>query len=131
MRIRHIAIVTQDLERTAAFYEKVFGFRRLGGVRKPGHFPGMALDLTDGEVNYSLLRPRDDIPVREWSQGGLGPNHVGVEIEDTGRVVAALHELGVEIYGAEHADPPRFFKFRDLDGVEIDVATPDRGWRVG
>ncbi len=130
MRIRHVAFVTQDLERTAKFYEQVFGFRRLGGVRKPGHFPGMALDLSDGEVNYSLLRPNDDIQLRDWSQGGLGPNHIGVEIEDTGRVVEELRKLGVEVYGAEQANPPRFFKFRDPDGVEVDVATPDRGWKT-
>jgi hypothetical protein len=24
---------------------------------------------------------------------------------------------------------PRFFKFRDSDGVEVDVATPDRSWK--
>ena len=130
MRVRHIALVTTDLERSATFYERVFGFRRLGGVRTPGHFPGLAQDLSDGEVNVSLLKPRDDVETREWTQGGLGPNHVGIEIEDTGRVVAALRELGVAIYGAEQADPPRFFKFRDPDGVEVDVATPDRGWRV-
>lgn len=130
MRVRHIGVVTSDLERTASFYERVFGFHRLGGVRTPGHFPGQALDLTDGEVNYSLLRPRDDVARRDWSQGGIGPNHVGIEIEDTARVVATLRELGVEIYGAEQADPPRFFKFRDPDGVEVDVATPERSWRV-
>jgi catechol 2,3-dioxygenase-like lactoylglutathione lyase family enzyme len=130
VRIRHIGIVTADLERSATFYERVFGFKRLGDIRTPGHFPGKALDLTDGEINYSLLQPREEIERSAWSQGAMGPNHVGVEIEETGRVVEALGELGVEIYGAEQADPPRFFKFRDPDGVEVDVATPDRSWRI-
>lgn len=129
VRIRHLGIVVSDLERTAEFYEQVLGFRRLGGARTPGHFPGMAMDLTDGEVNYSLLQPNDEIARRDWSQGTMGPNHIGVTIEDTGRVAAALEQRGVEIYGAEQADPPRFFKFRDPDGVEVDVATPERGWK--
>lgn len=129
MRIRHMGIVVADLERTAEFYENVLGFKRLGGARKPGHFPGTALDLSDGEVNYSLLQPREDIPRQDWSQGTMGPNHIGVAIEDTAAVVAALKKRGVEIYGAEEADPPRFFKFRDPDGVEVDVATPARGWK--
>ncbi|MGH3342057.1 MAG: VOC family protein [Carbonactinosporaceae bacterium] len=129
MRIRHLGIVTSDLERSAEFYEGVLGFRRLGDVRTPGHFPGTALDLTDGEVNYSLLQPREGVPRSGWSQGAMGPNHIGVEIEDTARVVAALAERGVEIYGVDPADPPRFFKFRDPDGVEVDVATPDRSWK--
>ena len=59
----------------------------------------------------------------------MGPNHIGVTIEDTGAVVTALKERGIEVYGAEAADPPRFFKFRDPDGVEVDVATPERGWK--
>lgn len=129
MRIRHLGIVVSDLERTAEFYVNVLGFKRLGDARTPGHFPGMALDLTDGEVNYSLLQPRDDIERQAWSQGTMGPNHIGVTIEDTGRVVKELESRGVEVYGAEEADPPRFFKFRDPDNVEVDVSTPERGWK--
>ena len=34
MRIRHLGIVTEDLERSAEFYEKVFGFKRLGDMKR-------------------------------------------------------------------------------------------------
>lgn len=128
MRIRHLGVVVADLERAADFYVDVLGFKRLGDPRKPGEFPGTALDLSDGEVNYTLLQPNEGVARQGWSQGAMGPNHIGVTIEDTGRVVAALEERGIAIYGAEMADPPRFFKFLDPDGVEVDVATPDRGW---
>jgi catechol 2,3-dioxygenase-like lactoylglutathione lyase family enzyme len=30
VRIRHLGIVVQDLDRTAEFYENVLGFKRLG-----------------------------------------------------------------------------------------------------
>ncbi len=129
VRIRHLGIVVQDLDKTAEFYENVLGFRRLGDARTPGHFPGKALDLSDGEVNYSLLQPNETVSRSEWSQGAMGPNHIGVTIEDTGAVVKALEERGIEVYGAEDADPPRFFKFLDPDGVEVDVATPERSWK--
>jgi catechol 2,3-dioxygenase-like lactoylglutathione lyase family enzyme len=129
VRIRHLGIVVQDLERTAEFYENVLGFKRLGDARTPGHYPGKALDLSDGEVNYSLLQPNPEIARSEWTYGAMGPNHIGVTIEDTGSVVTALKDRGIEVYGAEQADPPRFFKFRDPDGVEVDVATPERGWK--
>jgi catechol 2,3-dioxygenase-like lactoylglutathione lyase family enzyme len=130
MRIRHLGIVTEDLERSAEFYEKVFGFKRLGDVRTPGHYPGKALDLSDGEVNYSLLCPDKRVETSVWTQGTLGPNHIGVEIEDTARAAEALKGYGIEIYGEDKEQwPPRFFKFKDLDGVEIDVATPDRSWK--
>jgi hypothetical protein len=107
----------------------VLGFKRLGDARTPGHYPGKALDLSDGEVNYSLLQPNPEIERSGWTYGAMGPNHIGVTIEDTGAVVRALNDRGIEVYGAEAADPPRFFKFRDPDGVEVDVATPERGWK--
>jgi catechol 2,3-dioxygenase-like lactoylglutathione lyase family enzyme len=130
MRIRHLGIVVEDLEQSAEFYEKVLGFRRLGDIRTPGHYPGKALDLSDGEVNFSLLCPDERVKTSHWSQGTLGPNHIGVEIEDTARAVSALKEYGIEIYGEDKEQwPPRFFKFKDRDGVEVDVATPDRSWK--
>ena len=69
------------------FYENVLGFRRLGDVEPPGHFPGQALDLSDGEVNYSLLQPNETVTRSEWTPGIMGPNHIGVTIEDTAAVV--------------------------------------------
>ncbi len=130
MRIRHIGVVTKDLEKAATFYEKVLGFKRLGPIRTPGHYPGKAIDMSDGEVNYSLLCPDERVEFAPWAQGTLGPNHIGVEMTDTAAAVAALKEYGIEIYGEDKEQwPPRFFKFLDPDGVEIDVATLDRSWK--
>jgi len=130
MRIRHMGVVTKDLEKAATFYEKVLGFKRLGPIRTPGHYPGKAIDMSDGEVNYSLLCPDERVQFSPWAQGTLGPNHIGVEISDTAACVEALKEYGIEIYGEDKQQtPPRFFKFLDPDGVEIDVATPDRSWK--
>src|SRR6201999_2473517 len=110
MRIRHLGIVTEDLERSAEFYEKVFGFKRLGPIRTPGHYPGKAIDLSDGEVNYSLLCPDERVKTSEWTQGTIGPNHIGVEIEDTAGAAEALKGYNIEIYGEDKEQwPPRFF----------------------
>jgi catechol 2,3-dioxygenase-like lactoylglutathione lyase family enzyme len=130
MRIRHIGVVTKDLEKAATFYEKALGFKRLGPIRTPGHYPGKAIDMSDGEVNYSLLCPDERVEFAPWAQGTMGPNHIGVALEDTAACVEALKEFGIEIYGEDkEQDPPRFFKFLDPDGVEIDVATLDRSWK--
>ena len=81
-------------------------------------------------MNYSLLCPDERVETSAWTQGTLGPNHIGVAIEDTAGVAEALKGYGIEIYGEDKEQwPPRFFKFKDLDGVEIDVATPDRSWK--
>ena len=105
MRIRHLGIVVQDLERTAEFYENVLGFKRLGEARTPGHYPGKALDLSDGEVNYSLLQPNPDIQRSDWTYGAMGPNHIGVTIEDTGSVVTALKPNSVFVNAAGSPGP--------------------------
>ena len=130
MRIRHIAMVTSDLERSADLYESVFGFKRMGEVRKPGNFPGMALPLSDGEVNFQLLKPNNDIPRQEWAYGTMGPNHIGIEVANTREVIDALQARGIDVYGIDAAtEPPRFFKFRDPDGTELDVASLERSWK--
>ena len=131
MRIRHLGIVTADLERAAEFYVTVFGFNRLGDARTPGHYPGQAIDLSDGEVNFSLLCPKEGIERKDWAIGTMGPNHIGVDCDDTAHAVKVLKEdYGIENYGEDKEQwPPRFFKFRDLDGAEVDVATPDRSWK--
>jgi catechol 2,3-dioxygenase-like lactoylglutathione lyase family enzyme len=123
-------MVTSDLERTADLYTGVFGFKRMGDVRKPGNFPGLALPLSDGEVNFQLLTPNDDVPIQDWAYGTMGPNHIGIEVEDTRKIIDALEERGVDVYGVDaSAEPPRFFKFRDPDGAEIDVASRERSWK--
>ncbi|WP_413733443.1 VOC family protein [Sodalis sp. RH21] len=130
MRIRHMGVVTKDLEKAATFYEKVLGFKRLGPVRTPGHYPGKAIDMSDGEVNYSLLCPDERVAMAPWAQGTLGPNHIGVETDNITGVIEALKEFGIEIYGEDKQQvPPRFFKFLDPDGAEIDVATIERSWK--
>ncbi len=130
MRIRHMGVVTKDLEKAANFYEKVLGFKRLGPVRTPGHYPGKAIDMSDGEVNYSLLCPDERVAMVPWAQGTLGPNHIGVETDNITGVIEALKEFGIEIYGEDKQQvPPRFFKFLDPDGAEIDVATIERSWK--
>lgn len=132
MRIRHIGVVTQDLEKAATFYEKVLGFKRLGPIRTPGHYPGKAIDMSDGEVNYSLLCPDERVPLAPWAQGTLGPNHIGLALEPERvvTVIEGLKEYGIEFYGEDKQQvPPRFFKFLDPDGVEIDIATIDRSWK--
>jgi catechol 2,3-dioxygenase-like lactoylglutathione lyase family enzyme len=57
MRIRHMSIVMADLDKSSEFYEKVFGFKRLGAKGTPEPYSDQALDLSDGEFNYSPLFP--------------------------------------------------------------------------
>lgn len=53
-KIRHLAIRTEDTERLAGFYKKVFGLEELHKPRGPGG----PVYLTDGYFNLAIL-PND------------------------------------------------------------------------
>jgi catechol 2,3-dioxygenase-like lactoylglutathione lyase family enzyme len=120
MRVRHVAFVVNDLEESAQFYEEVLGFRRVG-ARVPGNFPGKAMDMSDGELNFSLLQPAAG-NADAWNGSSLGPIHLGVVLENIEHVDTALRSHGIEPY-AQKGDPLMFFKFTDHNGVEFDVST--------
>jgi catechol 2,3-dioxygenase-like lactoylglutathione lyase family enzyme len=128
MRVRHVGFVVSDIEESATFFTEVLEFRRLSDVRTPGEFPGTAMDLSDGELNVTLLQPHEGVEGAHWAYGNLGPNHLGVTVADPREVIKRLEARRVDAYAVDPADPPRFFKFRGPDNVEFDVATEERGW---
>lgn len=110
-----------------------FRLAQRGDVGREGREPDL-----DGVHSGGIERiEREDGVDRGMGQRGAGIKLVPVlghlpvrEIADTATVVTGLKEFEIEIYGEDREQwPPRFFKFRDPDGVEIDVATPDRGWK--
>jgi catechol 2,3-dioxygenase-like lactoylglutathione lyase family enzyme len=127
--LRHIAYVVADLERAAEFYRAVFGFRRLE-PRAPLNFPGEVVDLTDDELHLGLVSPTDGRRTIAAPEMKLGLMHIGIVVDDIAATLEALRAFGVEPYAAE-GDPPWFFKVRDPDGIEIDVAARDDVFAVG
>jgi catechol 2,3-dioxygenase-like lactoylglutathione lyase family enzyme len=127
-RIRHVAYVVQDLETTAKFFEDYVGFERVGEPRRAGNYPGNSQNMTDGDVVLTLLCPDPEIERLPWMYGTAGPNHIGIETERAEEIQAKLREGGYKVYA--ESGRRGFFKFRDPNGVEIDVAPPN-GWRWG
>jgi catechol 2,3-dioxygenase-like lactoylglutathione lyase family enzyme len=69
-KLRHIAMQVPDLDKAAAFYEGVFGLKRLKKVEAP---IGNAISLSDGVVNLTLLH------FPEGTKGGKGgPDWAGL-----------------------------------------------------
>jgi catechol 2,3-dioxygenase-like lactoylglutathione lyase family enzyme len=77
-RIRHIAILTEDVEKLVKFYTEGFGLKIVHGI-------GTATYLTDGHINLAIIPigPEREI---EGPQLQTGINHFGFEVE------AAVHE---------------------------------------
>ena len=78
-KIKHIAIATQDADKTAAFYKDVFGLReiaKLESANANGYF------LSDGNVNMAILDFQNDAVAGERGKGYSGIHHIGFECED-------------------------------------------------
>jgi len=117
VKIRHIAISTENPEETAAWYRDVFGLEEVG--RSPA-----GVYLSDGEINFAVLRIRSkDDP----TQIERGVSHFGFMVEDPQEIFRKL-----EAHGATRlpdvAIGNQYFevKWQGPDGVTIDVS--EHGW---
>jgi catechol 2,3-dioxygenase-like lactoylglutathione lyase family enzyme len=111
-KIRHIAIRSEDVEQTVAFFTEVFGLQL---VQRRGHGP---VDLSDGDVNITVL------PLSVGAAGEVRPgfDHIGFSVEDE---VATRDRLLAR--GASELNPVRLgdvyyeSKYRSPQGLVIDV----------
>jgi catechol 2,3-dioxygenase-like lactoylglutathione lyase family enzyme len=129
-QLRHLAIATDDPDRTAQFYIDTFDFRRVrtaSGVWGDGHI------LSDGTINLAILRFATDAAAgAEKGRGFRGLHHIGFEVDDlddaAARVAAAGCPARTDIdaaLGITHDGPVRGeFKFEGPDGVVFDLSAP-------
>ena len=122
-KLRHIAIATQDPEKTAAFYKEAFGFDEVGKVDSPlanGYY------LSDGYLNLAILRFHTDQIGRGMDYVGL--HHFGVlaaDPDDTYKRLAAagaVQKTERPVGGMSNFE----VKFTGPDGVVFDIS--EHGW---
>ena len=116
-KLRHIAIRTHDPEKTAAWYQEVFGLQEVGRARS-------GVYLTDGNLNIAVL-----LTNTETTRGEVAPgfHHFGFLVEDLEATCGKLAAAGAErLPGAPQAG--NYFEVKHLgpDGVEFDVSA--QGW---
>jgi catechol 2,3-dioxygenase-like lactoylglutathione lyase family enzyme len=133
-KIKHIALSTQDPEKTARFYTDVFGMKQIGRVDHPavsGYF------LTDGDLNLAVLKFKNDaVAGAERGKDFYGIHHIGFKVDSleeiAERLAAAGSErradvneaLGVGQSSQRHANVE--VKYSGPDGVMLDVS--ETGW---
>ncbi len=123
-RLRHFAICVNDLEASAAFYENVFGLKRVGeetiGL-------GSGVYLSDGVVNLALLKMNNGVPGSR-GEGFVGSHHFGFIVDDTEEMGKRIEEHGGSFFFTL-GDPEKHnfeLKYKDPDGIIFDIS--GKGW---
>jgi catechol 2,3-dioxygenase-like lactoylglutathione lyase family enzyme len=133
-KIKHIALSTQDVDRTAKFYIDVFGMKEIARIDGPG---ARGYYLSDGDLNLAILNFKNDAVAgvergKEWS----GIHHIGFQVESLEAIAERLAAagspprddvnaaLGVGHGRREHGNVE--VKYSGPDGVMVDVS--ESGW---
>ena len=128
-RLRHIAVVVKDLEKSAKFYEEVFELRRVG---REDLEIGSAIYMTDGVINMALLNFKGGAGSKasDLKEGSafVGAHHFGFQVDDLADTQRRIEKAGGKFFfdlGDErHGNFER--KFKDPDGVIFDISK--NGW---
>jgi glyoxylase I family protein len=123
-RIDHVELVTDDPERTVAFYIDVLGFRlkRRERVNVPG---GAALDLAYLDLGGTVI----EVITYQGAKPGpapsglhLGWNLVALEVDDMGAAVDYLKTKGVAVtWGPVVREHTARAEIKDPNGYSIEL----------
>ena len=108
-KIRHLAIKTKSPERLAAFYEEVFGMKRLRTEK------GGPIYMSDGYLTLALLRNRG-----EATPSGI--NHFGFQVDDIAAVEEKLKKFEEPLTERPANRPYAEYRAMDPDGNLFDVS---------
>lgn len=123
-RIKHIAMRTDDVEKTSTFYKEVFGLKQVGLGRN-------GVYLSDGHINLAILRRQPEI------EGGdrVGIDHLGFKVDDVQGTLSVLKQLGgeaitdpVSVIPTDPSHAQSYYEIKCLgpDGQVVDVS--GSGW---
>src|SRR5215510_8694284 len=91
-KIKHIALSTQDVEKTARFYIEVFGMKEIAKIDDPGT---RGCFLSDGDINLAILNFKNDQAAgAERGKGFSGIHHIGFQVESLEAIAERLTAAG-------------------------------------
>jgi catechol-2,3-dioxygenase len=125
-KLRHIAMVVEEMEQTAKFYEQSFGMKR---VRQSE----TSIGLSDGYMSLVIIHP-SNVNMKGELRRGL--HHRGFLIDDMEQVSATVEANGAVYHGeilGSGRGPLTERKYFDPNGHMFDVTTADHAretWRI-
>lgn len=118
----HVVLYVQDIERSAAFYRDVLGFRQVVG---PEPTRPIAM-FSSGRTHHELLLievGKDAAPIPKGRRVGL--YHIGFKVGDSDEELAEmrdrLEEAGARILGGSDHTMTHSLYLLDPDGNELEV----------
>lgn len=125
----HVATLTTDLVRFAAFYEQVFGAEvTLRMDATPDHPRMFIIDLGAGAALNVFEVPAEEIIGEQRRQGARGAiDHFGIAVDSLAtleRVKERLVTAGADIGEIQQLGHDWSLFFRDVDGMELEVVAP-------
>lgn len=125
-KLRHIAMVVEEIEKTAQFYEQSFGMQRVRQTET-------AIGLSDGVVSLVIIHP-SNVNMKGDSRRGL--HHLGFLVDDMDREEAKVKANGAVAHGgiitSEHGTVTER-KYLDPNGQVFDLTSPEYArefWRI-
>lgn len=119
LMIEHINITVSDSTRTAALYERLFGWHvRWQG---PAQNDGYSVHIGTNEHYVALYtHPLSKPPIGGFLKG-VPLNHLGIEVDDLDEVERRVLAEGLKTFNHASYDPGRRFYFLDHDGIEYEI----------
>jgi lactoylglutathione lyase len=113
-KLRHVALIVEDPEASAKFFEQAFDMKRAGSARR-------GIYLSDGTVNLALLK-------REGEKERVGIYHFGMWVDDLDSSEKKVLAAGGEYLAGRPTSPNSFYeaKYKDPNGIVFDLT--HTGW---
>lgn len=117
-KFRHIAIMTEDPHKMAAFYSQVFGLVDVGRTGHGGVY------MSDGDLNFAILYARQ---VEGSDKPKADVSHFGFMAADTDATCRKLEDVDAKRLPAVAIANQYFeMKFEAPDGLSFDIS--EHGW---
>ena len=124
-QIKHIAIRTHDVAKTAAFYKEAFDLEQVGAGLN-------GIYLTDGHLNIAILSLRTP---SDGETMKIGVDHIGFQVNDVDDAVARIKSLGGksldhrnEVGAADPAKPQSYFEVKCIGPEDQVIDVSNAGW---
>lgn len=121
-RLNHAVLFVRDADRSADFYTRVLGFRRL-----PFELPGavfMQAEASNNDHDLGLFSVGEGASPSPAGRGAVGLYHLAWEVDtlsDLASIAERLREEGALVGATDHGTTKALYG-RDPDGLEFEVS---------